>query len=101
MTANFDFDNATIFLHFDITRVDGELTNELENYLYVNLIKHRRKGDSLYVENENCSYGVSLVRYETSVKNVNLTYFKELHEDIYEYFSEWVLIMGGIENVAD
>jgi hypothetical protein len=101
MSANFDFDNTKIFLHFDITRVDGQLADELENYFNKNLVDERRKGDCVYVGLEDRSWSVSVVRYETSIKNANSTYLKELHKDIYQNFHDWVLSMGGIENVAD
>ncbi len=101
MNANIDFENTKIFLHFEITRVDGQLADELEDYLNKNLFDDRRKGDRVYVGLENRNWNVSVVRYETSIKNANSNYLKELHKDIYQKFYDWVLSMGGIENVAD
>ena len=100
MTTKFDFDNTSIFLHFDIACIDGELADELESYLWANAIGEKNKEDSLYVGLEDRGWSVSVVRYETHAKNVNQKYLKDVHDDIYKCFDAWVESMGGIENVT-
>jgi hypothetical protein len=100
MTTKFDFDNTSIFLHFDIESVDGELADELEGYLWTNVVGNNRKGDRVYVGLEDRGWSVKVVRYETAITNATKDYVEKLHEDVYEKFAAWVESMGGFENVA-
>ena len=100
MTTKFDFDNTSIFLHFEIASIDGELADELESYLWTNLIGNNRKGDSVYVGLENRGWSVNVVRYETKIENATQDYVWKLYGDVYENFATWVESMGGFENVA-
>jgi hypothetical protein len=100
MTTKFDFDNTSIFLHFEIASIDGELADELESYLWGNLISNNRKGDSVYVGLENRGWSVNVVRYETKIENATQDFVWKLHGDVYEKFATWVESMGGYENVA-
>jgi hypothetical protein len=100
MTTKFDFDNTSIFLHFEIASIDGGFADELEDYLRANVIDNNRKGDDIYVGLEDRGWSVSVVRYETKIKNATQDYAWKLHGDVYEKFAAWVESMGGYENVS-
>lgn len=100
MQSDFDFTTATVFIHFDIECIDGQLSDELESYLHANLICGKYKGDSVFVGLADRGWSADVIRYETSVNNINANYMQKLNTDLYECFDAWVESMGGFEEVA-
>jgi hypothetical protein len=100
MQSNFDFTSTTVFIHFDIDCIDGQLSDDLESYLHSNLINKKYKDDNIFVGLVDREWSADVIRYETSASNINANFMQQLHTDLYDCFDAWVNSMGGFDEVA-
>jgi hypothetical protein len=97
---NFVSGNFSTYLYFDMGFVDAELVDELEQYLYQQVVNVRKiKGERLYVGYKGDCNCADVIRYEIPLATATPKNADEIKELIIEKTNAWVSSMGGKDSV--
>lgn len=96
---NFISNHEDFFIYFSMGAVDSELSDDLSDYLYENVVNARNADEVLYIGHGDGDFSCDVIRYKIQLENATRPNIDAIKNLLIEHTNTWVASKGGKDSV--